>query len=164
MTEKTIKNTDLDETNSINSDDEKGVDSIKDLLSGINKVIDKSNKSNKSNKSDKSKKSKKKKEVVIEEDDSDDDSDDDTDDSDEKTDNIELDEEDSDNEDSEESSDDDEEDCCDDDMFDTSGMTLAALFQETFYSSEGESVADIFAGIRDELHKMNHNMKKYYKK
>lgn len=162
MTEKTIKNTDLDETNSINSDDEKGVDSIKDLLSGINKVIDKSNKSNKSKKNDKSKKNK---EVIIEENDSDDDSDEDTDDSDEKIEDIELDEEDSENEDSDEDEDDDDDDdCCDDDIFDTSAMTLAALFQETFYSSEGESVADIFAGIRDELHKMNHNMKKNYKK
>lgn len=39
-------------------------------------------------------------------------------------------------------------------MFDTSAMTLAALFQETFYDRDGISIADSLSGIEKVLYKI----------
>ena len=139
-TEKVINNIDLD-TNSIDSDNDEEQDimgNLKNMLSQMAKP--------------KKKKSKKK----ANEDDTDSDDVD-----------VNVNEEDDDNdddseEDDDDSDDDDSED--DDDEYDGTTMALSALFQETFYDSEGVSIAESLSKIATVLDKIYNLEKKKYSK
>lgn len=139
-TEKIINNIDLD-TNSIDSDNDEEQDimgNLKNMLSQMAKP--------------KKKKSKKK----ANEDDTDSDDVD-----------VNVNEEDDDNdddseEDDDDSDDDDSED--DDDEYDGTTMALSALFQETFYDSEGVSIAESLSKIATVLDKIYNLEKKKYSK
>lgn len=137
-TEKVINNVDLD-TNSIDSDNDEEQDimgNLKNMLSQMAKP--------------KKKKSKKKAK------------DDDTDSDDVDVNVNEEDEEDDDESDDDESDDDESED--DDDEFEGTAMALSALFQETFYDSEGVSIAESLSKIASTLDKMYNLEKKKYSK
>lgn len=163
-----IKNTCEEDNNSICSDDESlnmCNNSIQDILSNIQKIQKTPNKKLK-------KKEKKTQEIVIEEDEDDidvsesDDSEDDDEDSDDN-DKEDGDEDEDGEDDSGEEDDSDDSDEEDDDMYDSLGVTnegLAGMFQGVFLDSEGNSIADSLSKIADELHKLNHNMKKNYSK
>lgn len=137
-TEKVINNVDLD-TNSIDSDNDEEQDimgNLKNMLSQMAKP--------------KKKKSKKK---AKEED---------TDSDDVDVNVNEEDEEDDDDSDDDDSDDDDSED--DEDEYEGTAMALSALFQETFYDSEGVSIAESLSKIATVLDKMYNLEKKKYSK
>jgi hypothetical protein len=139
-TEKVINNIDLD-TNSIDSDNDEEQDivgNLKNMLSQMAKP--KKKKSKKKAKEDDTDSDDVDVNVNEEDDDNDDDSEDDDDDSD----------------------DDDSED--DDDEYDGTTMALSALFQETFYDSEGVSIAESLSKIATVLDKIYNLEKKKYSK
>ena len=155
-----VKNSENDD-NSICSDDDvlnnNAENSIQNILSNIQKI----------QKTSKIKKSKKKKdeeeEVVIEESDDDDDDDDEDIDVSGSSDN----ESSASDDDDEDDEDEDDEDGDEDDIFDSIGVTneaLGAMFQGVFIDNEGNTIADSLSKIAEELHKLNHNMKKSYSK
>jgi len=132
-----VNNTDIDDDNSIKSDDDNVMDNLKDLVSNLTKK-------------DIKKKSKKKEEeeIVINEDDSEE--------YDYDEDNSEEDDSDDDTYDSE-----DEED---DALFNNNIMALASLFQESFYDSEGVSVGESLSKIANLMEKFYNLEKKKYQK
>lgn len=137
-TEKVINNVDLD-TNSIDSDNDEEQDimgNLKNMLSQMAKP--------------KKKKSKKKAKE------------DDTDSDDVDVNVNEEDDEDDDDSDDDDSDDDDSED--DEDEYEGTAMALSALFQETFYDSEGVSIAESLSKIATVLDKMYNLEKKKYSK
>ncbi|MDB4613950.1 hypothetical protein OAH43_00300 [bacterium] len=137
-----VNNTDVDDDNSIKSDDDNVMDNLKDLVSNLTKK-------------DKKKKSKKKEEeeIVIDEDDSEED---DYDEDNSEEDDTEEDDSDDDTYDSE-----DEED---DALFNNNIMALASLFQESFYDSEGVSVGESLSKIANLMEKFYNLEKKKYQK
>jgi len=135
-----VNNIDLDDDNSIKSDDENAMNNLKDLVSNLSKK-------------DKKKKSKKKEEeeIVIDEDDSDDSEEDNSEEDDTEEDDTEED-------DSEDDSDEDDEDA----LFNNNIMALASLFQESFYDSEGVSVGESLSKIANLMEKFYNLEKKKY--
>ena len=137
-TEKVINNVDLD-TNSIDSDNDEEQDimgNLKNMLSQMAKP--------------KKKKSKKK----AKEDDTD-------------SDDVDVnvnEEDDEDDDDSEDDDSDDDESEDDEDEYEGTAMALSALFQETFYDSEGVSIAESLSKIATVLDKMYNLEKKKYSK
>jgi len=133
-----INNTDVDEVNSIKSDDDNVMENIKDLVANLSKK-------------GKKKKSKKEEEIVIDEDDSeDDDSEDDNSEDDDS--------EDDDDSDSEEEGDDDE-------LLNNNGIAVvASLIQESFYDSEGVSIGESLSKIANLMEKFYNLEKKKYQK
>jgi len=146
-TEKVINNIDLD-TNSIDSDNDEEQDimgNLKNMLSQMAKP--------------KKKKSKKK----AKEDDTDsDDVDVNVNEEDENENDDGDSDDDDDDDDDDDSDDDDSED--DDDEYDGTTMALSALFQETFYDSEGVSIAESLSKIATVLDKIYNLEKKKYSK
>jgi hypothetical protein len=136
-TEKVINNIDLD-TNSIDSDNDEEQDivgNLKNMLSQMAKP--------------KKKKSKKKAKE------------DDTDSDDVDVNVNEEDDEDDDDSDDDDSDDDSEDD---EDEYEGTAMALSALFQETFYDSEGVSIAESLSKIATVLDKIYNLEKKKYSK
>ena len=160
MADKSVVKNSKDD-NSICSDDEElnteSVNSIQNILSNIQKI-----------QKNKNKKTKKKDEIVIKEDDDDkDDDDEDVDVSDSSDTLSEDDDDDDDDVDEDEDDEDEDEDGDEDDIFDSIGVTneaLGAMFQGVFIDNEGNTIADSLSKIAEELHKLNHNMKKTYNK
>jgi len=159
MADKSVVKNSKDD-NSICSDDEElnteSVNSIQNILSNIQKIQKNKNKKTKKKKDD---------EIVIEEGDDDDDEDVDVSDTSDTL--SEDDNEDDDDDDDEDEDEDDDEDEDGDDIFDSIGVTneaLGAMFQGVFIDNEGNTIADSLSKIAEELHKLNHNMKKTYSK
>ena len=131
-----INNTDVDDVNSIKSDDDNVMENLKDLVSNLSK---------------KGKKSKKEEEIVIDEDDSDNDDSDDDDSGDD----------DSEDDDSE---DDDSEEEEYDELNNNGIAVIASLIQESLYDSEGISIGESLSKIANLMEK-NYNLeKKKYQK
>ena len=139
-----VNNTDVDDDNSIKSEDDNVMDNLKDLVSNLNKK-------------DKKKKSKKKEEEIVinEEDDSEED---DTEEDDSNDEDDEDDEDDSDDEDDTDDSEDNEDDA----SFNNNIMALASLFQESFYDNEGVSVGESLSKIANLMEKFYNLEKKKY--
>ena len=110
-----INNTDVDDVNSIKSDDDNVMENLKDLVSNLSKKG--------------KKKSKKEEEIVIDEDDSEDDDsgDDDSEDDDSEDD---------------DSEDDDSEEEGYDELNNNGIAVIASLIQESLYDSEGISIGE----------------------
>jgi hypothetical protein len=133
-----INNTDVDEVNSIKSDDDNVMENIKDLVANLSKK-------------GKKKKSKKEEEIVIDEDDSEDDDSEDDDSEDDDSDSE-------DDDDSEEEGDDDE-------LLNNNGIAVvASLIQESFYDSEGVSIGESLSKIANLMEKFYNLEKKKYQK
>lgn len=139
-----VNNTDIDDDNSIKSEDDNVMDNLKDLVSNLNKK-------------DKKKKSKKKEEeeIVIDEDDSEED---DSEEDNSEEDDTEEEDSDDDNEDDTYDSEDDEDDA----LFNNNIMALASLFQESFYDSEGVSVGESLSKIANLMEKFYNLEKRKY--
>ena len=136
-----INNTDIDEVNSIKSDDDNVMENIKDLVSNLSKK-------------GKKKKSKKEEEIVIDEDDDSEDDDSEDDDS-----------EDDDSEDDDSEDDDSEEEEENDELFNNNGIAVvASLIQESFYDSEGVSIGESLSKIANLMEKFYNLEKKKYQK
>lgn len=132
-----INNTDVDDVNSIKSDDDNVMENLKDLVSNLSKKG--------------KKKSKKEEEIVIDEDDSDNDDSDDDDSGDD----------DSEDDDSE---DDDSEEEEYDELNNNGIAVIASLIQESLYDSEGISIGESLSKIANLMEK-NYNLeKKKYQK
>ena len=130
-----INNTDIDEVNSIKSDDDNVMENIKDLVSNLSKK-------------GKKKKSKKEEEIVIDEDDDSEDDDSEDDDSED-----------------DDSEDDDSEEEENDELFNNNGIAVvASLIQESFYDSEGVSIGESLSKIANLMEKFYNLEKKKYQK
>ena len=127
-----INNTDVDDVNSIKSDDDNVMENLKDLVSNLSKKG--------------KKKSKKEEEIVIDEDDSDNDDSDDDDSGDD----------DSEDDDSE---DDDSEEEEYDELNNNGIAVIASLIQESLYDSEGISIGESLSKIANLMEK-NYNLEK----
>jgi len=146
-----VNNTDIDDENSIKSDDENVMENLKNIVSNLSKK-------DKKDKKDKKKKSKKEEEeIVIDEDDSDED---DSEEDNSQEDDTEEDDTDEDNEDDSDDSDDTDED--EDALFNNNIMALASLFQESFYDSDGVSVGESLSKIANLMEKFYNLEKKKY--
>lgn len=139
-----VKNTEIDDENSIKSDDENIMDNLKELVSNLNKK-------------GKKKKSKKKQEeeIVIDEEDTEDTADTEED--------VSVDDSEDDSGDSDDDDDDEDDDDEEDDMLNNNIMALASLFQESFYDSEGVSVGESLSKIANLMEKMYNLEKKKFK-
>jgi hypothetical protein len=135
-----INNTDIDDENSIQSEDDNVMDNLKDLVSNLTKK-------------GKKKKSKKEEEIVIDvEDDSEEDD---------------SEEDDSEEDDSEEddSEDDDSEDDGDEESSANDGIAfIAPLLQDSLYDSNGVSVGESLSKIANLMEKFYNLEKKKYQK
>jgi len=130
-----INNTDIDDENSIQSDDDNVMDNLKDLVSNLSKK-------------GKKKKSKKEEEIVIDEEDDSEDDDSEEDDSEE-----------------DDSEDDDSEDDGDEESFANDGMAfIAPLLQDSLYDSDGVSVGESLSKIANLMEKFYNLEKKKYQK
>jgi len=130
-----VNNTDVDDDNSIKSDDDNVMDNLKDLVSNLSK------------KNKKKKSKKKEEEIIIDEDDSEEDD---------------SEEDDTEEDDSEEDDTDDSEEDEDIELFNNNMMALASLFQESFYDSEGVSVGESLSKIANLMEKFYNLEKKKY--
>lgn len=130
-----VNNTDVDDDNSIKSDDDNVMDNLKDLVSNLSK------------KNKKKKSKKKEEEIIIDEDDSEEDD---------------TEEDDTEEDDSEEDDTDDSEENEDIELFNNNMMALASLFQESFYDSEGVSVGESLSKIANLMEKFYNLEKKKY--
>ena len=131
-----INNTDVDDVNSIKSDDDNVMENLKDLVSNLSKKG--------------KKKSKKEEEIVIDEDDSEDDDsgDDDSEDDDSEDD---------------DSEDDDSEEEGYDELNNNGIAVIASLIQESLYDSEGISIGESLSKGVSILEKWYNLEKKKYK-
>lgn len=137
-----INNTDIDDVNSIKSDDDNVMENLKDLVSNLSKKG--------------KKKSKKEEEIVIDEDDSDNDDSDDDDSGDDDSGDDDSEDDDSEDDDSEEE---------EYDELNNNGIAvIASLIQESLYDSEGISIGESLSKIANLMEK-NYNLeKKKYQK
>jgi len=141
-----INNTDVDDVNSIKSDDDNVMENLKDLVSNLSKKG--------------KKKSKKEEEIVIDEDDSEDDDSEDDDSGDDDSGDDDSEDDDSEDDDSE---DDDSEEEGYDELNNNGIAVIASLIQESLYDSEGISIGESLSKGVSILEKWYNLEKKKYK-